>query len=211
MSRIRPFIVGLTGGIGSGKTTASQMFAELGVEVIDADLVSRNVVAPGSAALQQLVQWFGHSLLASDGSLQRPVLRQLVFSDRNIRLQVENLLHPLIRSAILDQIARSTSAWLLLAAPLLLENNAYDFVDRVLVVDADEALQVNRVVSRDNTTDTEVLRIMQSQLPRAERLARATDIIRNHGDLASLRQQVHDCYRLYGKLADERQQAINAL
>jgi dephospho-CoA kinase len=211
MSRLRPFIVGLTGGIGSGKTTVSRLFADLGVEIIDADLVSRKVVAPGSPALQQLVEWFGPDMLAADGSLQRAALRQLIFSDMTARQRVEALLHPLIRTAILEQIARSNSPWLILAAPLLLENNAYDFVDRVLVVDTDPALQVSRVVQRDNTSEDAVQRIMQSQLARHERLARATEVIHNVGDIESLRQQVLACYDSYGKLADERQHAINAL
>lgn len=211
MSLLRPYIVGLTGGIGSGKSTACALFAELGVEIVDADHVSRSVVAPGSPALQQLREQFGDAVVTRDGSLDRAWLRSRIFSDAAVRQQVEALLHPLIRSAMLEQIQRSRSAWLILAAPLLLENNAYDFVDRVLVIDADESIQVARTRKRDHASDDEVRRIMQVQLPRGERLARADDVISNNGDNASLRRQVQEYSTLYQKLADERQHAINAL
>ena len=211
MSLLRPYIVGLTGGIGSGKSTACALFAELGVEIVDADHVSRSVVAPGSPALQQLREQFGDAVVTRDGSLDRAWLRSRIFSDAAVRQQVEALLHPLIRSAMLEQIQRSRSAWLILAAPLLLENNAYDFVDRVLVIDADEAIQVARTSKRDHASEDEVRRIMQVQLPRSERLARADDVISNNGDTASLRRQVQEYSTLYQKLADERQHAINAL
>ena len=211
MSLLRPYIVGLTGGIGSGKSTACALFAELGVEIVDADHVSRSVVAPGSPALQQLREQFGDAVVTRDGSLDRAWLRSRIFSDAAVRQQVEALLHPLIRSAMLEQIQRSRSAWLILAAPLLLENRAYDFVDRVLVIDADEAIQVARTSKRDHASKDEVRRIMQVQLPRSERLARADDVISNNGDTASLRRQVQEYSTLYQKLADERQHAINAL
>jgi dephospho-CoA kinase len=208
---LRPYIVGLTGGIGSGKSSACALFAELGVEIVDADHVSRSVVAPGSPALQQLREQFGDAVVTRDGSLDRAWLRSRIFSDAAVRQQVEALLHPLIRSAMLEQIQRSRSAWLILAAPLLLENRAYDFVDRVLVIDADEAIQVARTSKRDHASEDEVRRIMQVQLPRSERLARADDVISNNGDTASLRRQVQEYSTLYQKLADERQHAINAL
>jgi len=211
VSLLRPYIVGLTGGIGSGKSTACALFAELGVEIVDADHVSRSVVAPGSPALQQLREQFGDAVVTQDGNLDRAWLRSRIFSDAAVRQQVEALLHPLIRSAMLEQIQRSRSAWLILAAPLLLENNAYDFVDRVLVIDADESIQVARTRKRDHASDDEVRRIMQVQLPRGERLARADDVISNNGDTASLRRQVQEYSTLYQKLADERQHAINAL
>jgi dephospho-CoA kinase len=207
----RPYIVGLTGGIGSGKSTACSLFAELGVEIVDADQISRLVVAPGSPALQQLRSMFGEAVIAGDGNLDRGWLRARIFTDNVARLQVEALLHPLIRTAIVERIQRSRSPWLILAAPLLLENNHYDFVDRVLVIDVDEATQLARTRARDNTSDDDVRRIMQTQLPRSERLARADDIILNDGDTASLRRQVQEYSTRYQKLADERQQAINAL
>ncbi len=198
-------IVGLTGGIGSGKTTVSGMFAALGVEIIDADQISRALVAPGSIALQQLIALLGQELMTADGSLQRQRLRQLIFTDPLARHQAEAILHPLIRSAIVQQINDSTSSWLILSAPLLLESKAYDFIDRILVVDADEELQVQRTLERDHSSEDEVHRIMQIQLPRNERLSRATDIIRNNGNLADLQQQVDEYFRQYEELARARQ------
>lgn len=211
MSRLPPYIVGLTGGIGSGKTTVCTQFAELGAEIIDADQVSRQVVAPGSAALQQLLDWFGADALLPDGTLNRSWLRTRIFNDPAARQRVEALLHPLIRSSILDHIRRAQSRWLIVAAPLLLENNAYDFVDRVLVVDVEESVQIDRTRSRDHCSEEQVRRIMDLQLPRSERLRRADDVIRNDGDMAALRQQVHDCFQRYERLADERHHAISAL
>lgn len=210
MSRLPPFIVGLTGGIGSGKTTVCTQFAELGVEVIDADQISRQVVQPGSPALQQLRDWFGADVLLPDGSLNRSWLRSLIFKDATARQRVESLLHPLIRHCILEHIHRSQSRWLILAAPLLLESNAYDFVDRILVVDVDEAMQISRTCSRDQCKEEQVRRIMALQLSRSERLQRADDVIHNDDDFGALRQQVRACFELYQRLADERHHAISA-
>ncbi|HTR00239.1 MAG TPA: dephospho-CoA kinase [Candidatus Acidoferrum sp.] len=201
--RTRPFVVGLTGGIGSGKTTVCSLFADRGVEIIDADVVSRKLVAPGSPALQQLTELFGPDALGTDGTLNRAYLRQLVFVDAMAKKQLEQLLHPLIRSNIVQQIARSNSPWLILAAPLLLENRSYDFVDRVLVVDADEAQQLARTTQRDRCGEDDVRRIMQTQLPRAERLAQAHDVIHNDGNLAGLEAQVDRLYSRYEALARE--------
>lgn len=205
MSQLRPMIIGLTGGIGSGKTTVCQMFAKRGVEIIDADQIGRTLVAPGSIALQQLIDLLGQDLLTADGSLQRQRLRQLIFSDPHARHQAEAILHPLIRAAILEKINESASSWLILAAPLLLESKSYDFADRILVVDTDETLQIERTRERDHCSEDEVHRIMQIQLPRTERVARATDLIHNNGDLANLDRQVAEYFERYEKLAHARQ------
>lgn len=205
MSRTRPFLVGLTGGIGSGKTTVCRLFAELGVEIIDADLISRQVVSPGSPALQQLTAMLGSALVSADGTLHRQYLRELVFSDGVARRKVEAILHPLIRAAILQQISRSGSRWLIVSAPLLLESKAYEFVDRILVVDASEEQQLQRTLTRDHCSEEEVRRIMQIQLSRADRLGQATDIIQNDSDMVRLQEQVATLYALYEKLARERE------
>lgn len=200
----RPFIIGLTGGIGSGKTVVSNAFAALGAEVIDADLISRTLVAPGQPVLQQLAALVGESILLEDGSLNRRKLRELLFRDETLKKSVELLLHPLIRQNIRQLIDVSQCAVIILVAPLLLEHNAYDFVDRVLVVDAPQSLQVSRTVARDNTSAEEVERIMGSQMPRETRLQRAHDVIVNDGDLTQLEQRVAQLHRFYEGLRNER-------
>lgn len=200
----RPLVIGLTGGIGSGKTTVCSLFAKRGVEIIDADQVSRKLVLPGSVALMQLEENFGKEILLADGSLNRTRLRQMAFSDSGVRQKIEAILHPQIRSAIVQQIARSNSSWLILAAPLLLEHGSYNFVDRVLVVDADEAQQIARTSARDNCSSEEVQRIMQTQWTREQRLQRADDIISNNGNAAELEQQINTLYQQYESLAGER-------
>lgn len=201
-----PYIVGLTGGIGSGKTTVSEMFAALGVEVVDADAISREIVTPDSAALRSIIERFGPELLNADGSLHRQRLRNLIFHDSAAKAWLEGLLHPLIRSAIRTRIAASKSPWLLLSAPLLLESQAYDFVDRVLVVDASEHTQVNRVTQRDGSSTGDVIRIMANQLPRAARLQLADDIIENSGSLDALKKQVITLAAKYEEAARVRHQ-----
>jgi dephospho-CoA kinase len=201
MTAQRPYIVGLTGGIGSGKSTVAALFFGMGATVIDADVVSRNIVATGQPLLTQLLSLVGSAYQQQDGSLNRGKLRELLFTDANAKQAVEALLHPAIRAEILTQIEASSAPWLLLVVPLLLENNAYSFVDRILVVDSDEALQISRTLQRDHRDAAEVQRIIRSQLPRSERLAKADDIITNNTDLAALRPQVQQCFALYDQLA----------
>jgi dephospho-CoA kinase len=203
----RPYVVGLTGGIGSGKSTITRLLIGFGIEVIDADDVAREVVTPGSPALDALVARFGTKILAADGTLKRERLRGLIFTDAEAKRWVEDLLHPVIRARIQERIAKSTSPWLLLSVPLLLENkSAYDFVDRVLVVDVPEPMQLARTMLRDNATKEEVTRIMQSQLPRGKRLAAADDIVENTGDPLQLQEQLLRLVKRYEELAHARHQ-----
>jgi dephospho-CoA kinase len=183
-----PLIVGLTGGIGSGKSTVCNMFEGLGAEVIDADLISRELLQPGTPELKQVIAHFGQELL-QDNHLDRARLRALVFADTAARTWLEQLLHPRIREEILRRIARSTSPWVLLAAPLLLENKAYDFVDLLVVVDAPEELQLARTSARDKSNIGQIAAIMATQMSRADRLQQADYIIHNDADLAQLQRQ----------------------
>ncbi len=202
----RAFIVGLTGGIGSGKTTVSNIFRSLGVEVIDADEVSRSLLTPDSFALTELTKHFGSKILNADNSLNRSALRELIFNDPTARVWTDQLLHPLIRQAIRALVQNSPKDWLVLSAPLLLENNAYDFVDRILVVDSSEESQLERSSMRDNANIAHIRKIMAAQLSRSARLAAADDIIHNDRDLAHLQEQVKKLKTYYEGLAHVRHQ-----
>jgi dephospho-CoA kinase len=198
----RPYVVGLTGGIGSGKSTVASLFAVSGVGCIDADVISRELVCKGSPALQRITDHFGAEILLGDGSLDRRKLRSLVFSRPEERLWLESLLHPLVRREITDALQQCKDKWILLMAPLLLENNLDSLCDRVLVVDSTETLQVSRTMDRDGVTGEDVLHVMASQMPRQERLARADDVIANDGSLATLESAVKKLKIFYDQQAD---------
>src|SRR5258708_4535666 len=172
--------IGLTGGIASGKSTGTQRFAELGVPVIDADVAARSVVERGKPGLEQVVRRFGPGVLDASGNLDRPALRALIFSDRASRQALDAILHPLIRPDMEQQAAAAQGPYLVIAIPLLIEGGRpRDRIDRVLVVDVDEALQLQRVQARDGSSLTEARAILASQAGREARLAAADDVLRN--------------------------------
>jgi dephospho-CoA kinase len=194
--------IGLTGGIASGKSTVTQRFAELGVPVIDADVASRHVVERGKPGLDQVVRRFGPGVLDANGNLDRPALRALIFSDAASRQALDALLHPLIRADMEHQAAAVKGPYLVMAIPLLIESGrARERVDRVLVVDVDEALQLERVQARDGSTETQARAILASQARREARLAAADDVLRNSGSVADLRQSVDRLHEQYLQLA----------
>jgi len=195
------YVVGLTGGIGSGKTAASDAFAAQGVGVVDADVAARIVVAPGAPALAAISAHFGPELIQADGSLHRAALRQIIFSDPEQRRWLEQLTHPLIREELQRQLAQSQSPYSLLVSPLLFESGQHLLVNRALVIDVPEQVQVERASRRDGVTDTQIAAIIQAQLPRVKRLQRADDIIENSSDLASLQAQVATLHQHYLALA----------
>jgi dephospho-CoA kinase len=197
----RPFRVGLTGGIASGKSTAAKLFAALGVPVIDADLISHEVTAPGSLLLPRLAERFGARYLRADGSLDRRALRELVFSDPKARADLESLTHPAIFQALEERAALAGGPYQILALPLLVEKAHASLVDRVLVIDCDEALQIRRLQARDGSTLDEARAILAAQAPRSVRLEAADDVITNDGDLNSLRDQIEGCHMRYLGLA----------
>jgi len=194
--------VGLTGGIGSGKSEVGRRFQELGVTVVDADEVAREVVEPGQPALAQVVGHFGPGILSSDHTLNRRKLREIVFAQPGEREWLEALLHPLINAEIQNQLAQATSPYALLMSPLLLETGQDEWMDRVLVVDAPEAEQLARVSRRDGVDGGQIEAIMTRQMARQERLARADDVIENHLGLDDLLPQVHKLDELYRALAE---------
>lgn len=196
-----PLIIGLTGGIGSGKSEVSARFSKRGILIVDADVVAREVVAPGSIALTQIHAHFGDEILDVAGNLHRSKLREIIFANPTEKQWLESLLHPIINESIRDQLANSTSAYSILVSPLLLETQQFQLVDRILVVDATEQLQIDRASHRDKNNESQIKAIMQTQLSRQERCARADDIIQNHGDIHELDEQVEKLHRLYLALA----------
>lgn len=196
-----PLIIGLTGGIGSGKSEASKRFAERGILIVDADVVAREVVEPGCTALTQIGAHFGKDILDKLGNLNRSKLREIIFSHPAEKQWLESLLHPIINASIRQQLADAQSAYAILASPLLLETQQFQLVDRILVIDANERLQIERAGQRDRNNETQIKAIMQTQLSRQERCARADDMIQNHGDINELDMQVEKLHHFYLALA----------
>jgi dephospho-CoA kinase len=195
-------IVGLTGGIGSGKTTVTNLFADLGVDIVDADIVARDVVAKGSPALTSISKHFGHDFIQTDGQLDRAKLRERVFSNSEDKDWLNNLLHPLIRKQLVLQTQAASSAYCLLVVPLLIENGLTKLVNRVLVVDVKESTQISRTSSRDNNSKAQVLAIMESQLDRKTRLLHADDVVSNEStSLEELKNVVSKLHSTYMSLA----------
>jgi dephospho-CoA kinase len=185
------FIVGLTGGIGSGKSTVADRFADLGVPVIDTDAIARELTAPGGAALAPIHEAFGDAVIRADGTLDRAALRRLAFADSSARLQLETILHPRIRHAVEGALATLHAPYVLVVIPLLVETGGYrDLLNRVLVVDCPEAVQIERVMARSGLTHDEVAAVIAVQAGRAERLAAADDVIVNAGSPEALATEV---------------------
>jgi dephospho-CoA kinase len=195
------FVVGITGGIGSGKTAVTDIFAELGVDTVDADIAARIVVEPGTPALKNIAEHFGADILHINGSLDRAALRHIIFKDAAAKQWLEQLLHPLISAEIHRKLDTATSPYVILVSPLLVEAKQDSFCDRILVVDVSEDIQLQRTMTRDNNDAEQVRRIIASQASREQRLIRADDIVENIGSLEQLREQVQHLHSDYLKLA----------
>jgi len=194
--------IGLTGGIASGKSMVAQRFTELGVPVIDADESSRSVVAPGRPGLDEVVKRFGRDILTAAGELDRRALRTLVFADTGKRRDLEAILHPLIRADMQARAMRAVGPYVVLAIPLLVEGGRGDRLDRILLVDADEALQLERLIARDAVSCEEAHAMLAAQANRATRLQIADDVIQNVGTIEELRSAVDRLHERYLRLAD---------
>ena len=203
MNKQRVFVVGVTGGIGSGKTTICREFAALGTPVIDTDQVARDVVAPGSPGLAAVVAAFGPEVLTADGQLDRRRVRQLVFATPALREQLEAILHPLIRQETDARVQAAGFPYCLVCIPLLVERGGGNRVNRVLVIDCPTEVQIARVMARDELTAPEVAAIMRTQASREDRLAVAHDVLENTGDIAHLRPQISALHARYLQLAKE--------
>jgi dephospho-CoA kinase len=198
---VSDYVVGISGGIGSGKTTVTDLFAKYAVEVIDADVIAREVVEPGTPALKAIVDKFGQSVLDKSGHLDRATLRTLVFDDTEIKNWLNQLLHPAIRQRMLLLIQQAKSTYCILSVPLLVENRLHELVDRVVIVDVDEQTQLQRTVLRDKTNEQQIRAIMSAQATRQQRLAVADDVIDNNGKAADLAKQVAQLHKQYLQLA----------
>lgn len=201
------YVVGLTGGIGSGKSTIAELFAELGVPIVDADLVARQVVEKDSPLLAEIATHFGPEILLEDGALNRAALREKIFANETQKQWLNQLLHPAIRHEMLRQLAAQQAPYCIFMVPLLIENNLTALCQRILVVDVLEHTQVERACQRDNNQVEQIKRIMQSQVSRQERLKYADDVINNNEDLIAslpqLKQKVLDLHHLYLQLAEK--------
>lgn len=199
------FTIGLTGGIGSGKSAAAERFAELGVPVIDTDVIAHALTRPDSRALDAIRASFGEAVIAADGSLDRPMLRRRVFGDPAARRQLEAILHPLILHEVKTRLAALSAPYAVAVIPLLVETGAYDsLLDRIAVVDCPEELQIARTVARSGLTHDEVSAILAAQATRRARLAAADDVIVNTGTLAALRDEIDALHQRYLTLAADR-------
>jgi dephospho-CoA kinase len=194
--------IGLTGGIASGKSTVAQRFTDLRVPVIDADVAARAVVASGTPGLARVIERFGPGVLAQNGELDRRALRDLIFSNPGARRDLESILHPLIRADMESSADQAVGPYIVMAIPLLIEGGPSDRVDRILVVDVDEAVQLRRVMERDGCTAEHARAILASQASRSARLAAADDVLQNAGTVTDLRQAVDRLHERYLRLAE---------
>jgi len=200
-------IVGLTGGIGSGKSTVAEAFRQLGIDTVDADQASRKVVEPGMPALAAIAEHFGGEIIQSDGNLDRAALRQIIFTDPVQKQWLESLLHPLIRDWIVQQLQASTSPYVILESPLLFETDQYQLVDKTVLVDVPVELQIERACARDDNQADQIQRIIDAQLPRQEKLSRADLVLDNSPPLDSLAQRVAALHETLLSLANNKEKS----
>ncbi|MBW7861970.1 MAG: dephospho-CoA kinase [Rhodocyclaceae bacterium] len=201
----RPYIIGLTGGIGSGKSAAADHFARLGAAIVDTDVIAHACTAPGGAAIETIRERFGDNVIRHDGALDRDAMRKLAFSDPAARRALESILHPLIAIESDRQCRASLAPYVILAVPLLAESGSYrDRCDRICVVDCAEETQIRRVQMRNGLDEAQIRAILAAQASRADRLAIANDVINNDGDLASLAAQVERLHERYLRDASKR-------
>ncbi|WP_318457956.1 dephospho-CoA kinase [Photobacterium leiognathi] len=198
-------VIGLTGGIGSGKTTVANLFADTyGIDIIDADIVAREVVEPNTFGLNAIIEKCGKEILLEDGTLNRAKLRDAIFSQPELKTWLNNLLHPLIREKMQQDINQSQSPYCLLVVPLMVENNLQTMTHRLLVVDVDEQVQIQRTQQRDNVSIEQIKNILASQASREQRLDAADDVITNNGDNKALISQVEQLHLQYLKMSQDQ-------
>jgi dephospho-CoA kinase len=198
------YVVGITGGIGSGKSATTDYLATQGITVVDADQASRIIVAPGQAALATIIDVFGDHLLLEDGNLDRRGLREIVFNDKRQLKRLESITHPAIEAEIRHQLSISTSPYTVLVSPLLLETPQHRLTNRILLIDAPETLQLERAANRDGANREQILAIMKNQMSRQQRQRQSHDILLNDGNLEKLHRSLHALHQRYLTLAAEK-------
>lgn len=198
------YIVGLTGGIGSGKSAVAAGFQRRDIKVVDADIAARKVVEPGTTALERIAEHFGESILQADQTLDRAALRTIVFADDRERRWLEQLLHPAIGQWLADELASATSPYAILESPLLLETDQHEMVDRILVVDVSREQQIARACARDSNSREQIEAIIAAQMPREERLSKADDVVDNNGPIEDLEAQIERLHTRYVDLAGRK-------
>jgi dephospho-CoA kinase len=203
-SQSSSLIIGLTGGIGSGKSTVAEAFRQLGIETVDADQASRAVVEPGMPALLAIAEQFGSQIIQADGSLDRAALRQIIFTDPDQKLWLESLLHPLIRDWIIRRLEAATSPYVILESPLLFETDQHQLVDKTVLVDLPVELQIERACARDGNQADQIQRIIDAQMPREEKLSRADIVLDNGQPLDSLATRVSAVHQTLISLRQEQ-------
>ena len=189
--------IGLTGGIGSGKSTVCKMFSEFGVPVIDADIIAHSLVRPGMPALEEIAKTFGKELISNDGTLDRKKIRDQIFANETKRKKLEDILHPAVYKEISVQVENINSKYCIISIPLLIETDASDTVDRILVIDVPRELQLQRASNRDKTNKSDIESIIDSQISREDRLAAADDIVNNDGNIENLHRQISGLHEYY--------------
>jgi len=199
------FIVGLTGGIGCGKSSVSQFFLDLGIDVIDTDVIARKLTQPHGLAISLIRNTFRDNLIAADGALDREKMRNLIYSDSDSRLKLEKILHPLILKETVQEIAQTRSSYIIIVVPLLFETNDYtNIIQRILVVDCEEEQQIFRTMARSNLSEQQVKAIMAAQISRKVRLQKADDVIINNQDIDYLKAQVIQLHHKYLILSENK-------
>ena len=196
------FILGITGGIGSGKSAATQWFESQGIVVIDADIVAREVVAPNQPALKEIHRAFGDWVLLEDGTLNRRALREHIFSHPEARMTLEKITHPAIRQSIIQQLQQAESPYVILVSPLLFETNQHELVHHTLLIDASEHIQLERASQRDGQSEQQIRHIIAAQMPRSKKQRLANDIVVNDGLLEHLHQQLKPLHLSYLQRAE---------
>ena len=192
--------IGLTGGIGSGKSAACKIFSELGVPVIDADDIAHSLVEPGMPAFKEITRIFGNEVIASDGFLDRKIIRDKVFANEIDRKSLESIIHPAVYEEIAVRVKNINSKYCIISIPLLLETDASKTVDRILVIDVPRELQLERAVNRDKTNKSDINAIIDSQISRKDRLSAADDIVDNKGNINDLRKRICDLHEFYSNI-----------